>query len=72
LSKIKAFKALVGQSLVRNHDFGIIPGTKKPSLWKPGAEKICKLLLLSDSYKVEDKYEERKTINQNIFEGVIL
>ena len=58
LAKIDAFKTLVSKSLVRDHDFGVIPGTARPSLWKPGAEKICKLLSLSGSYKVEDKIED--------------
>jgi len=57
LTKIKAFQGLVRKSLVPDHDYGVIPGTQKPSLWKPGAEKLCKLLSLSDSYVVEDKVE---------------
>lgn len=58
LTKIKAFQSLVQQQLVSGHDYRIIAGTKKPSLWKPGAEKLCKLLELSDSYIVEDKVED--------------
>ena len=58
LTKIKAFQALVRKALVPDHDFGTIPGTPKPSLWKPGAEKLCKLLSLSDSYEVTDKVED--------------
>jgi len=58
LTKIKAFQSLVRKSLVPDHDYGVIPGTPKPSLWKPGAEKLCKLLSLSDSYIVEDKVED--------------
>jgi hypothetical protein len=27
--------------MTENVDFGKIPGTDKPSLWKPGAEKLC-------------------------------
>lgn len=57
LSKIKAFQSLVRKQLVRDHDFGTIPGTPKPTLWKPGAEKLCKLLGLSDSYRLDDKLE---------------
>lgn len=58
LAKIKSFQALVRKSLVPDHDYGVIPGTPKPSLWKPGAEKLCKLLSLSDSYIVADKVED--------------
>ena len=60
LSKIKAFQSLVRKQLVPDHDFGTIPGTPKPSLWKPGAEKLCKLLCLADSYEVIDKVEDWK------------
>lgn len=35
-------------------DFGTIPGTDKPSLWKPGAEKICALFNLGAFPRVED------------------
>lgn len=29
--------------MVKNQDYGIIPGTDKPTLLKPGAEKLCEL-----------------------------
>ena len=34
-----------------------IPGTNKPTLLKPGAEKIAKLLGLADSYEIMDRQE---------------
>ena len=34
--------------------YGIIPGTDKPSLWKPGAEKVLMLFQLSTDYVIED------------------
>jgi len=37
-------------------DFGIIPGTKKPTLLKPGAEKICLTYGLVPSFEREWKY----------------
>lgn len=55
----KAFKNLqefVKSQMRQNTDWGIIPGCKKPSLWKPGAEKLlffhglgCKLDSTSDT-----------------------
>jgi hypothetical protein len=33
-------------------DFGVIPGTDKPTLLKPGAEKLCDLLKLCPRFKV--------------------
>lgn len=34
--------------------FGVIPGTDKPTLLKPGAELLCMTFRISDSYQVED------------------
>lgn len=33
----------VARHMVRDVDYGVIPGTKKPSLYKPGAEKLTEL-----------------------------
>lgn len=34
--------------------YGVIPGSKKPSLYKPGAEVLCVTFRVAQSYKVED------------------
>lgn len=34
--------------------FGVIPGTDKPTLYKPGAELLCMTFRVADSYAVED------------------
>lgn len=34
--------------------FGVIPGTPKPSLWKPGAEVLAATFRIAVSYRVED------------------
>lgn len=43
--------------LTRDVDFGVIPKTKKPSLYKSGAEKICMGYGLLQQYKIETKIE---------------
>lgn len=47
LDDIKATLALVQEffrdAMVEGVDYGVIPGTPKPSLLKPGAEKLCEL-----------------------------
>lgn len=43
--------------LTRDVDFGVIPKTKKPSLYKSGAEKICMGYGLLQQYEVESKIE---------------
>lgn len=34
--------------------YGVIPGTKKPSLYKPGAEVLCVTFRIADKYEIED------------------
>ena len=57
-ASIKRFQALVQHELIENLDYGIIPGTPRPTLLKPGAEKIAKLLGLSDSYDIVAQVED--------------
>jgi hypothetical protein len=40
LARYNDFKEFVSKVLVKDHDFGEIPGTKKPTLLKAGAEKL--------------------------------
>jgi hypothetical protein len=58
LKTIKRFQAMVKRLLTPNVDYGVIPGTKKPTLLKPGAEKIIKLMQLSDSYQILSAQED--------------
>lgn len=44
-------------TLNRDVDFGVIPKTKKPSLYKPGAEKIIAAYGLLQHYTIESKIE---------------
>lgn len=51
----------IRSSLVEGVDFGAIPtrrGPSKPSLWKPGAEKICGMLGLTAHYPTLRDYEQ--------------
>ena len=34
--------------------YGVVPGSKKPSLYKPGAEVLCVTFRVSPSFKIED------------------
>jgi hypothetical protein len=53
--KITAFHALIQTLLTPKVDYGVIPGTPKPTLLKPGAEKIAMELGLSPNYTILDK-----------------
>ncbi len=54
LAKITQFQQLVQSQLKQNHDYGIIQGTSKPTLLKPGAEKILMLMGLRSEFEVVD------------------
>jgi len=43
--------------------YGIIPGTKKPSLWKPGAEKLCLAFKLAPQFETTSRDDPNRTIN---------
>ena len=58
LKAVREFQGLVRQLFVEGHDYGVIPGTNKPSMLKPGAEKMAKLLGLADIYEIVDKVED--------------
>ena len=44
--------AFVSAQMKKGVDYGVIPGTKKPTLLKPGAEKLCRLFSLRPSYEL--------------------
>lgn len=46
------------QRLTRDVDFGVIPGTAKPTLYKAGAEKVCMAYGLFQHYTIETKIED--------------
>lgn len=50
MGKIAQMQAVVQKTLKEGHDFGEVPGTNKPTLLKPGGEKICMLFGLNPEY----------------------
>lgn len=54
----KAFRELVKLNLKEDKDFGLIPGTKKKSLWQPGAEKLASYFGLVSNFKLIKEIEE--------------
>ncbi|MGB9866738.1 MAG: hypothetical protein ACPLPR_02365 [Bacillota bacterium] len=42
-SKLALVKQFFSEVMVQGQDYGVIPGTDKPTLLKPGAEKLCEL-----------------------------
>lgn len=58
IKAVNEFQKVVHQLLIEGADWGVIPGTQKPTLLKPGAEKITKLLGLADHYEIVAKQED--------------
>ena len=50
MNKIAQMQSVVQKTLKQGHDFGEVPGTNKPTLLKPGGEKICMLFGLNPEY----------------------
>lgn len=61
IKKIEQMQAVVQKTLKNGQDYGEIPGTKKPTLLKPGGEKICMLFGLNPEYEflqITENYEK--------------
>jgi len=57
-ARLREFQEFIKGYLVESEDFGTIPGTPKPTLYKPGADKLCEVYGLSDDYEILDKLED--------------
>lgn len=51
MAKIAQMQSVVQKTLKQGHDFGEVLGTNKPTLLKPGGEKICMLFGLNPEYE---------------------
>ncbi|WFA10365.1 hypothetical protein [Tissierella sp. Yu-01] len=58
LNKITQVQAAVQKELKQGHDYDTIPGTSKPTLLKPGAEKLLMMFGLTSEYEFLDKIED--------------
>lgn len=58
MNKIAQMQAAVQKTLKQGHDFGEVPGTSKPTLLKPGGEKICMLFGLNPEYEFLQSTED--------------
>ena len=61
LAEIAEFQIVCRELMIEGVDYGpAFPGSDKPSLLKPGAEKLIRLLGLSDDYEVESTRDYEK------------
>lgn len=58
MNKIAQMQAVVQKTLKNGQDYGEVPGTNKPTLLKPGGEKICMLFGLNPEYDFLQTTEE--------------
>lgn len=78
MQKITQFQKVIQETLHQNHDYGIIPGTSKPTLLKPGAEKILMMLGLRSEFEIVDSTRDFKEgffqyqVRCKLFKGDIL
>lgn len=54
VNHVRLIQQVMGDIMKADVHYGVIPGTKKNSLWKPGAEVLCVTFRIAPSYKVED------------------
>ena len=64
-ARLAEFQQFVAEYMVPEEDFGIIPGTNKPTLLKPGADKLCELYGLADTYQIMAQISDW---DKNLFE----
>ena len=58
MQKINQWQSLVQQNLKKDKDYGTIQGTSKPTLYKPGAEKIVMLGKLRSTFDILDETKD--------------
>jgi hypothetical protein len=58
LQRYQDMKDFINGILRKDIDFGVIPGTSKPTLLKPGAEKLATFFGLSVEFQIIDKSED--------------
>lgn len=58
--RLQQFQQFIKEYMVEGEDYGTIPGTPKPTLLKPGADKLCELYGLADNYEVTQRTEDFK------------
>lgn len=54
MSRLRDFQKMVKAYFKKDVDYGIIPGTDKPTLYKSGADKFCDVYGLTDEYEIID------------------
>lgn len=56
--RISMLQSFVKEMMVQNVDYGVIPHCDKPSLFKPGAEKLCDIFGFSKKIEISNRIED--------------
>lgn len=56
--RVLQLQQFVKEGMTRDVDYGLIPGFPKPSLFKPGAEKLCELYGLAKHIQITHRVED--------------
>lgn len=56
--RLVELKEFVQFYMKEGEDFGTIPGTPKPTLYKSGADKLCDIYGIADQYKITNRTED--------------
>lgn len=59
--KLDFMKEFFKEVMVKDEDYGVIPGTNKPTLYKPGAEKLCELYGFAAHLKEKEEEKDYET-----------
>jgi hypothetical protein len=57
-ARITELQSFVHQYMVEGEDYGTIPGTPRPTLYKPGAEKLCDVYGFQRLFDVMNRVED--------------
>src|SRR3954467_4988654 len=57
MNQVRAIQELMKEGMSQDEHYGVIPGTnsKKPSLLKAGAEKLCLMFRLAPRFEITEK-----------------
>lgn len=62
VGQVKLIQQIMKTVMKKDEHYGIIPGTDKPSLYKPGAEKLCLTFRLEPDYEIIKEIREKSFI----------
>jgi hypothetical protein len=66
IGQVKLIQEVMEKVMVKDEHYGIIPGTKKPTLYKPGAEKLSLTFRLDPDYEIIREVRDKDFIAYTI------